>query len=155
LATETNMHHKEGMMDKVISLLNEKNHYLEKFLELNERELSNFTSGNFDGLESFYHTRDRILDLIRCIDELIEEESTKPQAAVPVVTTESKTQISALLREKDNLVTEILSQDLQILSRIETEKSSIIKELQTVKKARKVFRAYHSGESRHSLDEEV
>ena len=55
-------------MDRVISLLEEKNDYLEKFYAVNEHELINFGAGDFENVEVFYQTRDKILDLVRCID---------------------------------------------------------------------------------------
>ena len=55
-------------MLRIIDLLEEKNHYLEKFYALNETELVNFSSGNFDKLEHFYNTRERILEIVKYID---------------------------------------------------------------------------------------
>ena len=52
----------------LINLLNDKNYHLQKFHQMNETELMNFTEGCFDGLETFYQSRETILDLIRCID---------------------------------------------------------------------------------------
>ena len=43
-------------MDRVIDLLQQKNHYLEKFLLMSEAELLNFENKDFGNLESFYLT---------------------------------------------------------------------------------------------------
>ena len=59
-------------MNAVMTLLNDKNEHLQKFLQLNEAELINFMNGDFDNLEIFYQSRETILDLIRCIDGLVE-----------------------------------------------------------------------------------
>lgn len=54
-------------MLRIIDLLNQKNHFLEKFYTLNENEILNFASGIFDNLESFYQSREKILELIKYI----------------------------------------------------------------------------------------
>ncbi len=59
---------------KLIELLEEKNHYLAKFVELNETELLNFEDGYFENVESFYQAREKMLDIVRCIDALIDDE---------------------------------------------------------------------------------
>ncbi|RYZ76118.1 MAG: hypothetical protein EOP05_05980, partial [Proteobacteria bacterium] len=64
-------------MDRVIDLLKEKNDYLEKFHAINEHELINFTAGDFDNVELFYQTRDKILELINCVDGLLEDENER------------------------------------------------------------------------------
>ena len=62
-------------VDTIINLLKDKNYHLQKFHQMNETELMNFSEGNFDGLEVFYQSRETILDLVRCIDRLIEAAS--------------------------------------------------------------------------------
>jgi dsDNA-binding SOS-regulon protein len=139
-------------MERIITLLKEKNHYLEKFYVMNENELLNFADGNFENIESFYRARDKILDLIRTLDDIIEEESKK----APLNLAEAaKSEISQILREKDEWVTAILSQDLQVLSWVEKEKSSIIKELQLVRKNKKAIQGYHSGRRTPAVDEKA
>jgi hypothetical protein len=56
---------------------------------------------------------------------------------------------------KNDLVTRILAQDLQILSVIEQAKSEIIKELRQVQSAKKAVGAYKSGDARNKLDEKA
>lgn len=129
-------------MEKLVNLMQEKNHYLEKFYSLNADELVNFGDGNFENVESFYRARDKILDLIRTIDEMIDAEA---KVTPTPLTAEAKTVVEKLLVQKDEWVTAILAQDLQVLSWIEKEKSNIIKELQTVGKAKKAVNGYHSG----------
>lgn len=141
-------------MERIITLLNEKNHYLEKFFSVNEHELLNFGDGCFDNVETFYNARDKILDLIHCIDELIEEENKKYGTEV-VVTAAQRQRVNEILKRKDELVTGILAQDLQTLSYIEKEKSNIIRELRMVKQGKKVLHAYHSGAFQNQLDEEA
>ena len=110
--------------------------------------------GNFDNLEVFYQSRETILDLIRCIDELVEAASAtaSPSENIP---THIKKAVLETMNEKSSLVTQILEQDLQILSVIEREKSDIIKELKQVQAARKAVGSYKSGENRNKLDEKA
>ncbi len=141
-------------MDAIINLLNDKNFHLQKFLQLNEHELLNFADGNFDNLEVFYQSRETILDLIRCIDRLIETASVA-HAEPGKISAQHKQQMIRAMAVKNDTVTQILAQDLQILAVIEQEKSDIIKELRTVQTGKKVVGAYKSGDAPNKLDEEA
>src|SRR4051812_6048113 len=103
-------------MNAVMTLLNDKNDHLHKFLQLNETELINFMQGNFDNLEIFYQSRETILDLIRCIDGLVEVALKDSPAAASDVENSDKKDLLKTLNRKNDLVTQILAQDLQILS---------------------------------------
>jgi len=136
-------------MQRIINLLNQKNHYLEKFYSLNEEELLNFAKNDFDHLESFYRTREEILDVIRYVDDEIDKSETS------VLSSEEKRLMNEALAAKDEYVARILSQDLEILSCIESAKSSIIRELQEIKKAKKAVGSYKSKAIVNRLDEEA
>lgn len=136
-------------MHRIINLLDQKNHYLEKFYSLNENELLNFANKNFDHLESFYQTREDILNTIRYIDDEIDKAETSILAA------EEKRQMNEALAIKDEYVARILAQDLEILSCIESAKSSIIRELQEIKRAKKAVGSYKSKSTVNRLDEEA
>ncbi len=141
-------------MQRTISLLKDKNTYLERFYELNETELSNFANRNFDGLENFYATRDSLLEMIREIDERIDKENRDANDSF-VASQKEKIEIELMLKEKNQWVKAILAQDLHILSSVEKEKSSIITELRSTARAKKVVGAYHSGTQNTQLDEEA
>ena len=130
-------------MERVIALLKEKNFYLEKFFAINEHELINFGAGDFENVEAFYQARDKILDLVRCIDGLIEEENAR---TVTPVTTEQRKQAEGILKQKDEWVKAIVTQDLQLLEYVEKEKSNIIRELKTNQAARRAVGAYANME---------
>lgn len=143
----------QGTAQKLVELLDEKNQYLEKFFELNESELHCFADGNFDNVENFYQSREKILDIVRCIDALVDDEvSGIPEA---MVTAGIRAEIRELMDHKDRMAKEILAQDLRLLAAIEDEKSNIIRELKSTKHSRKVVSAYHSGQTSRQLDEEV
>lgn len=140
-------------MLRIIKLLNQRNHYLEKFYSLNESELLNFSRGIFDTLESFYQMRDKMLDIIKYIDSEIDQTLLKDD---DVQSVELKPQIREALAIKEEYVNRIIAQDLEILECIETAKSNIIKELQSINRTKNAVGRYKSGigESRR-LDEEV
>lgn len=136
-------------MERVIALLKEKNHCLEKFYWVNEQELINFGDGNFDAVEAFYEARERLLDAIGAIDRGLEEECER--AAVQI-TNIQREDAATLLRSKDELVKSILAQDMQILTYVEKEKSNIIRELRANKHARRAVGAYANAERLRPLD---
>ena len=137
-------------MERVISLLQEKNDYLEKFHAVNEHELINFAAGDFENVELFYQTRDKILELINCVDGLIEEENER---MVVGVTEARRAEAARLFAEKDRLVEAILAQDLQIIEYVEKEKSNIIRELRSTQTARRAVGAYATVERAKAFDE--
>ncbi len=141
-------------METIVNLLKDKNYHLQKFYQLNETELINFAEGNFDNIEIFYQSRETILDLIRCIDRLIDTAS-EAQGSDVRPTNRQKQDVIAAMAEKSDLVTRILGQDLQILSVIEQAKSDIIKELRGVQVARKAVGAYKSGDTPAKFDEKA
>jgi hypothetical protein len=136
-------------MDRLIALLKEKNHYLEKFFVVNENELMNFADGNFDSVEDFYQTREKILELIRYIDERVERQNS---TAVGTVTLDIKVEVETCLRIKDEWVTSILQQDLRVIGYIEAEKSNIIRELKSSSQAKRAVGAYANTERISHLD---
>ncbi|WP_413559861.1 hypothetical protein [Bdellovibrio sp. HCB209] len=141
-------------MTRIISLLNEKNHYLEKFYALNEIELVNFAQGQFDNLQSFYQTREKILDVLKYVDSQIDKAHSEmsPEA---VMAQEDRKQIKEALMIKDEYVARIIEQDIQVLACIETAKNSIIRELQDVRRNRKAIGGYKSKAFELQLDEEA
>ncbi len=139
-------------MTRIIDLLNHKNHYLEKFYSLNENELLNFSQNNFSNLESFYNTREKILETIRYIDSEIDQvQQEQDVEASPA----QKREVSTCLNIKEEYVGRILAQDLEVLSCIESAKSDIIRELQDIRKARKAVGSYKSRQFNNRLDEEA
>ena len=140
-------------MTRIITLMNEKNHYLEKFYSLNEKELKNFLVGSFESIEYFYNSREKILEIIKYIDAQTEQEQIR-LAQEPVAESD-KLEIRRALLIKDQYVERILEQDLQILSCIEATKNNLIKELQGISKNKKAVGGYKSKTFNRRLDEEA
>ncbi len=127
-------------MEQLILLLQERNHYLEKFYEINTQKISQLAQGDMTELEEFYNEREHVLGMIRHIDKVIEKEQAV--ALNDRVLPGDRELVAELLETKDELVKQILAQDLQILSIIETEKSALIKELSTTSRSRKAMNSY-------------
>lgn len=141
-------------MERTITLLNEKNHYLEKFYSLNETELPQFREGNFENLEKFYRTREQILEVIKYIDAQMMNES-QIDAEMQNCTETHKRTLRECMAIKDEYVSRIIHQDMELLSCIEGAKNMIIRELQDLRKAKKAVSGYKAPTFDKSLDEEA
>jgi len=130
----------ENNLGMVITLLKEKNSYLETFLEVSERERKSFKARNFDNLEALYAMREDILENIRSLDRRIEKYSRDLQPES--LQAEEREMIKTLLAQKQSLVNGIMAQDLVMLSCVENEKSSMIKKMTNIKDGRRLLKAY-------------
>ena len=142
-------------MDRVIDLLQQKNHYLEKFLLMSEAELLNFENKDFGNLESFYTCRDKILNIVNHLDKEFEKTSAQYND-VTTLAADKRSKIERAISRKSEIVSQILELDLKLISCIEAEKSAIIRELRGVNAGRKVLDGYKASRpSEHNLNEEV
>lgn len=142
-------------MTRIITLLNEKNHYLEKFYALNERELGNFVRGEFDTLEAFYGTREKILEIVKYLDAQIDSIHNRDPEAGSRASAEERRSLRQAMTIKDEYVSRIIEQDLQVLACIESAKNTIIRELQDLKKGRKAVGGYRAPTFNKRLNEEA
>lgn len=143
------------MSHRIITLVYEKNHYLEKFYALNEKELSQFLSGNFDNLEGFYQNREQILEIIRYVDHQIDKSHNDILHSGQDLHDNSKRELKKAMKIKDEYVERILQQDLDILACIDKAKSEIIRDLQSLKKNKKAMSGYKMPDFKKTLDEEA
>ena len=137
-------------MQRLIELMDQKNHYLEKFYTVNETHLEQFLKSRFEEINEFYNSRENILEILKYIDQEIRIISHSAQE-------ESMLDIQKLkncLSVKDTFVEKIIKQDVDILSCIEAEKNSIIKELRDVRLGKKVVSAYKVPTFANNLGEE-
>lgn len=139
-------------MTRIIQLLDQKNHYLEKFYALGEEALTELSKGQFNDIESFYDNREKILEMIRYIDFEVNEAQNQITEEVDSV---SRQEVKERLKVKEVYVSQILDQDLSIMSFIEQVKSEIIRELQQVKQAKKAVGGYKTRQFKHTLNEEA
>lgn len=131
-------------MNFLVELLDEKNEYLNKFYNLNEKEILNIDEDNFENLENFYTTRECLLQMIEIIDKRIDSLQSGVVAPNSLSKAE-KDRVKKCLDKKNNIVQAILNQDLLILSKVENEKSQIIKELKQSKMSKKAIGSYKSN----------
>lgn len=142
-------------MNRILNLLNEKNHYLENFYSLNETELENFKIGDFKNLDYFYNTREGILKAISYIDaqiHIFQKNNLNYQATL---SEDLKKEVKIAFKIKEEYVARILESDLHVLSCIESAKTHIIKELQNLHKDRKAVAGYKSPDFSTRLNEEA
>ena len=126
-------------MNRIIELLEEKNHYLEKFYKLNERELINLSDQNFENIEVFYAGREGLLKMVSKIDEMVDEQIVINEIDVKAISGIHKKKLISALSYKTEVVNLILAQDLQIISFVEQAKTQLIGELSKVKAERKLI----------------
>ncbi len=131
-------------MNRIIQLFKERNHYLDKFIDLNACELQRFNSGNFEDVEVFYETRDRLLNLLKCLEDLIELEYETIKNKAIEVNGALKQDIRYLLGQKEEKIQLIVEQDIELISLVDQEKTKIYHTMKTIKKGRKVISAYKS-----------
>lgn len=141
-----------AMTDEIIHLLSERNRYLSQFSVINKVQIGRLQAGNFEQLSEFYMTREHILAVVEKIELLLNQKLEQSEADI---SDENRSAVEALLQAKDKIIKDILDQDLEILSTIEQEKTSIISELKTLGKGKKTITAYKSGITTKKLDEEA
>ncbi len=129
---------------KTVQLLNEKNHFLEKFYSLNEKQLVQLSASQFENIEYFYNQREDILKIIKYIDAELSRTHNDEVAMNAAITGQDQAAVRECLRIKDIFVNRIIEQDVQIISLIEKLKNNIITELKTVRGARRAMTGYKS-----------
>ncbi len=141
---------KEGNMQRLLELMDQKNHYLEKFYTINETHLVDFLKNRFEEINDFYNARENILEILKYIDQEI-------RIVSHTATEESMHQVQKLrlsLSVKDTFVGKIIEQDIDILACIEAAKNSIIQELKDVRMGKKVIAAYKAPTFSANIEEE-
>lgn len=169
------MHQLHKGIKVVLELLVEKKHFLNEFNKINLQGLSQFQNNNFDNIEVFYNSREKLLEIIQYIDQKIDKlpsdklngpsnasrKETSFSSAAPAVNTttansDDSKMIAFIQLEIKALAQEILKQDMQILSLMDQEKSSIIKDLQNIGKNKKHFSSYKTKiNPKMAVDEEA
>ena len=103
-------------MDKdVLSLfkiLEQKNSYLLEFHKLNQEELKKLCKGHLNNLETFYYSREIILNAIERLDKKLHHH----QETSITLHSEEKRKLEEMLKLKKDMVLSILDQDFTILS---------------------------------------
>ena len=130
---------------RLVQLLNEKNHFLEKFCSLNENQINKLQQGMFDDIERFYNQREDLLKILKYVDSEINKSHMTYKDASGAFDAVQKKEIKECLHIKEMYVKKILDQDLEVLGLIDEAKSQIIRELQDIKKASRALSGYKSN----------
>ena len=114
-------------MNRVIQLMGEKNHFLEKFMNLNEKQITRLEEGHFDQIEYFYNQREDLIKIIKYIDaETHKAQGLQIDGDLEMMDADRKV-IKENLKTKDIYTAKIIDQDMQVLALIDRAKSRIIK----------------------------
>lgn len=132
-------------MIRIIQLLNEKNHFLEKFYSLNEAQILRLDKGEFEGLDQFYYQQEELLKVLKYVDGQIQKSHDSYQRISGVYELEHKKDVTEALKTKDLYIKKILEQDLLILGLVDEIKTQIIKELHDIRRAKKAISGYGSS----------
>ncbi|MBL7545692.1 MAG: hypothetical protein JNL11_17870 [Bdellovibrionaceae bacterium] len=137
-------------MKRLIELMDQKNHYLEKFYTINETHLEYFLKNRFEMINEFYDSRENILEILNYIDQEIKivSHAAAEESLLDVQ------KLKECLSLKDTFVKRIIEQDVDILACIEAAKNSIIAELKEVRTGKKVISAYKTPVFNESFNEE-
>ncbi len=131
-------------MSRVIQLMGEKNHFLEKFMNLNEKQIARLEQGHFDQIEHFYNQREDLIKIIKYIDaETHKAQGQEVDGDLEVMEAHRQI-IKENLKIKDTYTAKIIDQDMQVLALIDQAKSRIIKELQDVRQGQRAMAGYRS-----------
>jgi hypothetical protein len=137
---------------RIIQLLEQKNHYLEKFYALNDLQIRLLNDAEIDTLDEFYDRREKIIEILGYIDNQTKEAYSNLN---PLDAQQNAETIQKLLFIKDEYVHRILDQEMQILAKIDDLKSSILAEIIELKSTRKALKSYHSQSTSRKLSEKV
>lgn len=137
---------------RLIQLLEQKNHYLEKFYALNDLQIRLLNDGEIDTLEEFYGKREKVLEILGYIDEQIKEAYSNLSSKLA---TQHEQMIQRLLFTKDEYVHRILDQEVTVLAKIDQMKSSILSEIIDLKSSQKALKGYRSQTSPVKISEKA
>ncbi len=132
-------------MIRIVQLMTEKNHFLEKFYTLNEQQIIKLESGHFEDIETFYNKREDMINILKYIDSEINKSHLQHKDINGVFAETDKRALRECMRVKEMFVGKILDQDMQVLALIDEAKTKIIRELQDVRLAKKAMAGYKSA----------
>jgi hypothetical protein len=138
-------------MNEVIKLLETKNYWFVKFLQLCEKSLVLLESDSNkfvdDELEAFDTNRASLLNIIRRTDEKIQFLLENTQLKNRAPNSEEKTKINFHLREKDSIIKQILELDAKIIAALEKAKEESAAKLKSIDKSKRALKNYKSQQA--------
>lgn len=117
-------------MEEVIEFLKMKNKYYEKFFSISTKFLEETNNDNWDNLKFFVENRERLLNIIRSLDQKIARAFKESSTNEDELNSYRET-LKNLFDKKKLLGDRIISLDLQLISRIDQMKTLTIKKLKS------------------------
>ncbi len=153
-------------MQELIALLGRKCQCYKSFYRICNDFLDEISLGDLNNLSRFQNQRSGLLNVLEHLEldiqNFLKQFDESPGSFDALLTSEHKTQIQYLTREKDSLIQAILELDKQILSHIDRQKNDTIQKLQSVQTGKKSVGAYRSSidsveraEGKGRVDKEV
>lgn len=132
----------------LLELMERKNLCFRSFYKLCEGFIDEIAKGETQNLEEFQRRRQGLIKVLEQLEfeitHWLEGFKDTPDLLDALITSESRTKMNYLLRDKDVIVKSILDLDLQILGHIDRIKDDTIKKLQSLQTGRKTIGAYRS-----------
>jgi len=120
----------DQQMEEVINYLQIKNNYYEKFLTISTKFLEETNSDQWQNLNFFIENRERLLNIIRSLDQKIAR-AFKESNANEEEMNSYREALKTLFDRKKNLGEKIIAVDLQLISKIDQMKTETIKRLKS------------------------
>lgn len=115
-------------MEEVLQYLEMKNHYYEKFYSVTQKFLDQIAKNDWNNLDFFVDSRERILNIIRSFDAKISHAVERIKDRMET-TDSDKALMSKMMGARRVIADKILELDLQLISAIDEYKSETIREL--------------------------
>ncbi len=130
-------------MEGFIDLLHERNKYLREFYNVNKNQLLKLDKGMLGDLQKFYSRREIILQALNQVSEKIGGISENSLDNISFKETD-QCEVQEAIAYKEELVSEILFQDLKVLSFVESAKTDMIQDLMGMEIARQDMNLHFS-----------
>ena len=120
-------------MEEVIQYLEMKNNYYQKFFDISLKFLTEAKSDQWDNLKFFVENRERLLNIIRSLDQKIARAFNESSMTEEEMNS-YRENLKRLFDQKKSLGEKIISIDLQLISKVDYLKTQTIKDLKSTLK---------------------
>ncbi len=131
-------------MEEVLHYLEMKNHFYEKFYTITKKLLDQVARNDWNDLEFFVDSRERILNIIRSFDAkiscVVENEGGKLQPQK-----EDRALMNQMMKARKYLADKILELDLQVIAAIDEYKNETIRELKKTVETQQQMNAFEKN----------
>jgi hypothetical protein len=138
-----------SMFEKLQSLLEQKNHFLERFLLLCKTYRSKLLAGDSNDIDLFQQSRQQILNIVEYFDNYIERITASLPENPDAIPPRYRKAVRELIQSKDEIVREILNVDVEVLGLLQIMQDNLDNDLADVRKSKRLTNAYipdgHAG----------